>query len=349
MMTWFRHLARQGDHCLVPAWSRRLLRPLGVAVSVGALLCGTAPLAVVHAAEAGAAGVEACPADTFCVDSGARQVVDRVEDLSLGEGQSGPAALVPGDTLRPAFAVQNLGRQSVDVVVRMDWRNSRCLGQSFAQDPFLRSLPHPDGRSRFYSPGMRAVLEYAGSRLTADSLRCTGSTQTPQITLSPGERLELKGLIDFPFDSNLNDTQRERVWLGFSIRVSAQDLVRVPVPAAPEVEDPCGPDNARWLVPADSKELGWTLDPDGVLLVAPKSGFELDSGEAVHSYGQAPDSGTACPGSTRLALQGPKRPFLTVTGVDLLGAAAGAGLLLVLGGLLVVRRRRRVRQDDAED
>ncbi|QQM67706.1 hypothetical protein [Actinomyces weissii] len=231
MTTWFRRLALQDDCFSVSVVLRRLLGALGAAASAGALLCGATALPVAQAAQPAAGGLEDCPADTFCVDGVARQVVDRVPDLSLGEGQPGAFALVPGDSLRPAFAVQNLGSQPVAVVVRMDWRNDRCTGQSFAQDPHLSGLPHPGGQTRFYSPGMRAAVEYGGSRLTAESLRCTGSTQTSQITMSPGERLDFQGLVDFPFDSNLNDTQRERVWLGFSIQVAAQDLD--PAPGAP--------------------------------------------------------------------------------------------------------------------
>lgn len=325
MTTRSRRLMPQGDRCSVSVVSRRARQVLGAAAAAGALLCGTTALPVAQAAQPAAGGLEACPADTFCVDGVARQVVDRVPDLSLGEGQPGAFALVPGDSLRPAFAVQNLGSQPVSVVVRMDWRNDRCIGQSFAQDPHLSSLPHPGGQTRFYSPGMRAAVEYGGSRLTAESLRCTGSTQTSQITMSPGERLDFQGLVDFPLDSNLNDTQRERVWLGFSIQVTAQDLVKVSVPQSPEVEDPCGPGNARWLVPADTERLDWTLGADGVLLVAPRSGFVLESGEAVHSYGTAPDSGAACPGASPLAPSPQAPPSQSGTGAPAPPGQVGPG------------------------
>ena len=69
------------------------------------------------------------------------------------------------------------------------------------------------------------------------------------------------------------------------------------IPAQPAVTDPCDPGNAEWVVPADTDELDWTLQDDGVLTVditVPDTVFE-GTEETSWSFGRAEETNTeAC-------------------------------------------------------
>jgi hypothetical protein len=68
------------------------------------------------------------------------------------------------------------------------------------------------------------------------------------------------------------------------------------IPAQPEVKDPCGADNARWIVPADTDKLDWTLD-DGVLSVEITAADTVFEGteDTTYSFGEAVETNTdAC-------------------------------------------------------
>ena len=69
---------------------------------------------------------------------------------------------------------------------------------------------------------------------------------------------------------------------------------QVPVPAKPTYQDPCGPGNASWNVPADTESLDWTLESDGDLVVNTKAGYVFDNGTTSKNFGKAPDSGVKC-------------------------------------------------------
>ncbi|MGK2896313.1 MAG: hypothetical protein ACSLEY_01805 [Candidatus Saccharimonadales bacterium] len=69
----------------------------------------------------------------------------------------------------------------------------------------------------------------------------------------------------------------------------------VNVPYTPSVNDPCGVDNATWIVPDDDETFEWSVSPDGVLtvnIIVPNTLFE--SGASYYVYGVAPDSQMAC-------------------------------------------------------
>lgn len=351
----------------------RFLKSLGAVVLAAALTLGVPTSAV--AEEPGAPTIPSCPEDTFCIDTANETSVNNIPTLLLGDGESGPFLLVPGDAIRGGFDVMNTGNRETRVVVTMGWMNERCVGESFADDPYLMSLPHPGGATTFYSPGMNAKVDYNGGSMAVDSLRCNGSVETSVLTVAPGETLTFDARIAFPFMENGNDTQKEHVTIDFRIRWELDDPLKIPVPAAPDVNDPCGPDNATWQVPADTGQLDWTLAPDGTLSVSPQAGFEFDNGEAGHSYGTAPDSGVACPTPTptptptpspevpspspspvhpsttpspvapsptpSVAPGRPSRPGLASTGANVTGAAVGVGGLVIAGGLLLLARRRK--------
>lgn len=65
------------------------------------------------------------------------------------------------------------------------------------------------------------------------------------------------------------------------------------LPATPDVVDPCGPDNATWVVPEDTKNLSWSLADDGDLIVV--SDEEFSDGSFEHNYGQPVDANLPCP------------------------------------------------------
>lgn len=67
----------------------------------------------------------------------------------------------------------------------------------------------------------------------------------------------------------------------------------IPVPKAPEVNDPCGANNATWIVPADTSSVNWTVS-DGRLMASTKEGYVFSDGTKSHDYGVAKDSGTPC-------------------------------------------------------
>jgi hypothetical protein len=76
----------------------------------------------------------------------------------------------------------------------------------------------------------------------------------------------------------------------------------VPVPAKPAQNDPCGPNNATWVVPQDTDKVDWTLRSDGHVIAATKAGYKFDDGTTSHDYGVAVDSGTPCPGNPPVAI-----------------------------------------------
>ena len=86
----------------------------------------------------------------------------------------------------------------------------------------------------------------------------------------------------------------------FAMSAQATDKNVVQVPSNPaSVNDPCGPDNATWEIPADADtdvfdfKLGGTNGDH--LIVDIISGLdEFPDGSTTHDYGVAPDSGEAC-------------------------------------------------------
>ena len=70
--------------------------------------------------------------------------------------------------------------------------------------------------------------------------------------------------------------------------------VKINVPLAPKVYDPCGFDNATWIVPEDTSTITWKLLRNGHLVASTTSGYEFTNGQTEHDYGVAPDSGKPC-------------------------------------------------------
>ncbi len=88
--------------------------------------------------------------------------------------------------------------------------------------------------------------------------------------------------------------------------------IKVPVPAVPSVNDPCGPNNASWNKPADTKVIFWSLRSDGHLIAYTIKGFVFTDKTRSHDYGVALDSNTACP-TPPLVNPPPAAPPVVVT------------------------------------
>jgi hypothetical protein len=67
----------------------------------------------------------------------------------------------------------------------------------------------------------------------------------------------------------------------------------VAVPSTPPVSDPCGVDNAVWVVPADSAEISWVVE-QGRLVAHTAEGVVFEGGSSEIDFGVAVDSGELC-------------------------------------------------------
>ena len=61
----------------------------------------------------------------------------------------------------------------------------------------------------------------------------------------------------------------------------------------PQQTDECGPDNASWIVPADTNDVHWSINGDGHL-IATAIGGHFTNGDATIDYGVAEDSEEPC-------------------------------------------------------
>jgi hypothetical protein len=61
-----------------------------------------------------------------------------------------------------------------------------------------------------------------------------------------------------------------------------------------QVDDPCGPANATWVLPADDTTFAWVIDGTGNLIVTIKTDAFFPGRETTHNYGLAQDSGEPC-------------------------------------------------------
>lgn len=101
------------------------------------------------------------------------------------------------------------------------------------------------------------------------------------------------------------------------------------IPAVPGVKDPCDVGNARWIVPADTDELDWTLEPDGDLVVditVPGTVF-TDTDDTTYNFGQAVEENTdACVKGEQETEPDDEQPVVEVKGEQAVPVAVDAGL-----------------------
>ena len=92
----------------------------------------------------------------------------------------------------------------------------------------------------------------------------------------------------------------------------------IPLPAAPVPNDPCGPDNATWAIPADTATIHWYVSADGHLHAQVVGAYMFPDGTTDHDYGLAQDSGVLCeatkPVVTQVVACGPTNDSFAVTG-----------------------------------
>jgi hypothetical protein len=70
---------------------------------------------------------------------------------------------------------------------------------------------------------------------------------------------------------------------------------KIDIPAQPSHNDPCGPNNSSWNVPADTDVLHWALSDAGHLVVSiVADDVTFSDGTLMHDYGVAPESNAAC-------------------------------------------------------
>ena len=101
------------------------------------------------------------------------------------------------------------------------------------------------------------------------------------------------------------------------------------IPAVPGVKDPCDVGNARWIVPADTDELAWTLEEDGDLVVeitVPDTVF-TDTDDTTYDFGQAVETNTdVCVKGEQETDPDDEQPAVEVEGEQAVPFAVDAGL-----------------------
>lgn len=119
------------------------------------------------------------------------------------------------------------------------------------------------------------------------------------------------------------DGERTKTYNAVDANQGCDDVV---IPAAPLVDDPCGPDNATWVIPADTDKYTWRLNSNSELLVETKLGYSFEDGTTEHNYGKAPDANVACAAGE---ISAPPLPLVGGLGDGYIYAAA---VLLLFGG-----------------
>lgn len=69
--------------------------------------------------------------------------------------------------------------------------------------------------------------------------------------------------------------------------------VVIPLPT-PTVDDPCGPRNAKWIMPTDTEQYTWHLNQDNELIVTAIPPYVFSEKEKSHNYGTAEDENKPC-------------------------------------------------------
>lgn len=127
---------------------------------------------------------------------------------------------------------------------------------------------------------------------------CTRSIDTTTGTITwraqiPASWSRLQYIMDVTGTEATHPYRARRAYQG---QLTVPEPTVVPMPATPQVDDPCGPGNASWLVPEDTDELSWRLDGEsGELAVGVRGDAIFDDGTTTHSFGVPSDSGEECP------------------------------------------------------
>jgi len=74
---------------------------------------------------------------------------------------------------------------------------------------------------------------------------------------------------------------------------STSDCIAIPQP--PQQADECGPNNAYWIIPADTNDVHWSTNTTNGHLIATAIGGHFVGGAATIDFGAAKDSNDVCP------------------------------------------------------
>jgi hypothetical protein len=72
---------------------------------------------------------------------------------------------------------------------------------------------------------------------------------------------------------------------------------KTPFSVEPLQTDPCGPNNAAWVVPSDTEEVTWQL-VNGELIATTTQWYQFPDGSTTKNFGQPVDSDAPCPTTT---------------------------------------------------
>ncbi|WP_196717309.1 hypothetical protein [Actinomyces trachealis] len=314
--------------------SRRSLRLIGTPLLAAGLAIGTA--VTVAALPGGQSQATTCPTGAVCVDATKQQLINNVDDVTLGPyapvcGPSSvqrhllPAGKDAAELANDTFALINQGSEPVTVRVYLAWQNDRRVGDPITDSDIL-GLPLPG--PNYSSPGMAGYLLVDGQiGLEVPSLRSQGKDWSTAVQVAAHSQKEIGYAVAFGCAENVNDTQKELVKLEVGVAVEAE-------PTPTPTPDP-SPSPTASEIPSVSPSVG--PEPSPTSSGAP-GGSTLPTGQPT---GEPSASGVPVPS---VAPSRPSRPGLAATGVNLTGVAVGVGGLVVAGGLLLLVRRRK-RQD----
>jgi LPXTG-motif cell wall-anchored protein len=72
---------------------------------------------------------------------------------------------------------------------------------------------------------------------------------------------------------------------------NCHEVISLPTPT---VDDPCGPRNAKWTMPADTEQYTWHINKDNELIVTANPPYVFSMKEKSHNYGTAEDENKPC-------------------------------------------------------
>ncbi|MDO4887867.1 MAG: LPXTG cell wall anchor domain-containing protein [Actinomycetaceae bacterium] len=155
------------------------------------------------------------------------------------------------------------------------------------------------------SPQARTVVGMSGRYPVTSPVVCPGDSCTLSVDEATGKIVWTAEIpaewqrLQYIMDVTGRETSHPyRVRRAFQAQLVLPEPKKIPVPATPEVSDPCGPDNAAWVVPSDSQDVRWVLGETGELSAVTVGDVVFDDGRRSIDFGVAPDSGEACPTPT---------------------------------------------------
>jgi hypothetical protein len=148
------------------------------------------------------------------------------------------------------------------------------------------------------APGYIQINHVPHVHWTIDDEPVTVVAPSSKFTYPGGIQATVKAIPDegWSFPGGTTDTFELQVNPQPSGDACEEPPTEIEIPATPSVNDPCGPNNATWNVPADTDTLDWELKDNGHLVVTVAAeNTTFPGGATSHDFGKAPDSGENCP------------------------------------------------------